>query len=159
MDMDDTPLEGGASRRTSSVELYRILGDHRGVVLGKVADNHGSKEVTSVAEAHRLLSLAEPHSVLGHRLEHRLEIEGGPPDHLEELAGRRLLLERDSQLAVTCLELLEQTHVLEGNHGLVGERLKERDLFVAERSRLTAPDADRPRRLPLAEDRHGEDRA
>src|SRR5215510_16095922 len=119
MNMDGTPLEGGASRRTSPVELYWILRDHRGVVLGKVADNHGSKEVTIVAEDHRLLSLAEPHSVLGHRLEHRLEIEGGPPDHLEELAGRRLLLERDPQLTVARFQLREQTHVLDGDHRLL----------------------------------------
>src|SRR5215471_14738779 len=58
MDMDGPPLEGGASRGASTIELDRILRDHRSIVAGKVADDHGSKESTIVAEDHRLLRLA-----------------------------------------------------------------------------------------------------
>ena len=32
------------------------------------------------------------------------------------------------------LDLVEQAHVLDGDHGLVGECLHERDLFVRERA-------------------------
>ena len=47
---------------------------------------------------------------------------------------RRLLLERLGQLAVPSLEFLEQSHVLDGDHGLVGEGLEQGDLPVREES-------------------------
>src|SRR6266540_6039634 len=46
------------------------------------------------------LGPGQPGGVLDEGLEHRLEIERGAADHLEHFAGRRLLLERDPQLAV-----------------------------------------------------------
>ena len=93
---------------------------------------HDSQELTVEAEDQRTLGLAQPDRVLGQRVEDRLEVEGGPPDHLEQLAGRRLLLERDPQLAVARLQLGEQAHVLDGDDGLVGEGLQEVDLLVGE---------------------------
>ena len=91
------------------------------------------ENLTIEAEDERPLGLAQPDRVLGQRLEDRLEIEGGPPDHLEQLAGRRLLLQRHPQLAVPFLQLLEQAHVRDSDDGLVGEGLKQRDLLVRER--------------------------
>ena len=52
------------------------------------------------AKDERPLGLAQPDRVIDERLEHRLKIEGGPPDHLEELGRRRLLLQGDPQLAL-----------------------------------------------------------
>ena len=43
---------------------------------------------------------------------------------------------RRSQGAVLLLVLLEQTHVLDGDHGLVGEGLEQGDLLVGKRSGL-----------------------
>ena len=54
-----------------------------------------SQNLAVEAQDDAALGLAQPDRVLGQRLEDRLEIERGPPDHLEQLAGRRLLLERD----------------------------------------------------------------
>ena len=86
---------------------------------------HEPQQLAVEAEDQRPFGLAEPDRVLGQRLEDRLEIEGGAADHLEQLAGRRLLLERDPQLAVARLQLGEQAHVLDGDDRLVGERLEE----------------------------------
>ena len=53
---------------------------------------------------------------------------GDDPQHL----GRRgLLLQRLAELAVALLQLLEQPGVLDGDDGLVRERLQQRDLLLA----------------------------
>jgi hypothetical protein len=49
---------------------------------------------TVEAEDTASLGLAEPDGLFGQHVEHRLEIEGGPADDLEQLAGRRLLVDR-----------------------------------------------------------------
>ena len=59
----------------------------------------------------------------GDAVEHRLDIVGGARDDTQDLARRRLLLEGLRQVLVTGLQLLEQAHVLDGDHGLVGEGL------------------------------------
>ena len=45
---------------------------------------------------------------------------------------------------VRCLQLLEEAHVLDGDHGLVGEGLDQRDLLVGER-----PDLRRATMAPM----------
>src|SRR5262249_56118255 len=92
----------------------------------------------------RALGLAQAYRVLRQRLEHGLQVERGLSDHLEQLAGGRLLLERGAELVVTRLQLPEQPDVLERNHRLIGERLEERDLLVGEGSRFTTPAPDPP---------------
>ena len=72
------------------------------------------------------------------------------PDHLEQLTGRRLLLERDPQLAVARLQLGEQPHVLDRDNGLIGEGLEERDLLVGEGARLSLVDVDGADRESIA---------
>ena len=42
-------------------------------------------------------------------------------DDAQDLAGRGLLLQRLGEVAVACVELREQAHVLDGDHGLIGE--------------------------------------
>ena len=48
-------------------------------------------------------------------------------------ARRRLMLQRLAQLRVALAELLEQPHVLDGDHRLVGEGFEQIDLPVGER--------------------------
>jgi hypothetical protein len=48
------------------------------------------------------------------------------------------------------LQLLEQAHVFNGDHRLVGERLEQLDLLVRERSDFHPADHDRPDGLSLA---------
>ena len=82
-----------------------------------------------------------------------LEIERGTADDLEELAGRRLLLERYPQLAVADVELREQPHVLDGDHGLVGKRLKKGDLAICKWVFLESPNCEGADRLARADQR------
>ena len=123
---------------------------------GDVVSGHHSQELTIEAQDERPLGLAQPDRVLGQRLEDRLEVEGGPADHLEQLAGRRLLLEGHPQLAVARLQLGEQADVLDGDDGLVGEGLQELDVAVGEGAGFGARDDDRANGLAIAQHRHRE---
>ena len=55
-----------------------------------------------------------------------------------------LRVQRRGQLAVARLQLGQQARVLDRDHGLVGERLEQRDLVVGERRRLAASHRDAP---------------
>ena len=59
----------------------------------------------------------------------------GDGDDAEDLAGCGLLLKRLAQLLVRS-EPSEQPHVLDRDHGLVGEGFEESDLFVSKRTQL-----------------------
>ena len=89
-----------------------------------------------------ILRRANLYGVQQHGLEHGLQLArraGNDPQHLRR---RRLLLQRFGQLARALLLGLEQPHVLDGDHGLVGEGLDEGDLLVRERLDLEAIDHD-----------------
>ena len=58
---------------------------------------------------------------------------GERADDLEHFGGRGLLLQGLAQLARARLHLLEQPHVLYGDHSLVGEGLDQLDLLFRER--------------------------
>ena len=69
------------------------------------------------------------------RIEHGLKVEGRAADDVEHVAGRGLLLEHLGELVGARLHLLEQPHVLDRDHRLVGEGLDQLDLLLAEGSR------------------------
>ena len=75
--------------------------------------------------------LAEPRGIFGDRIKHRLNIRRRAGDDTQDLARRRLLLQR-------LLEFLEQPHVLDGDHRLVGEGFKKLDLRRGEGAHLGA---------------------
>ena len=79
-------------------------------------------------------------------------------DDAQDLAGRRLLLQGLGEVGVLGLELVEQPHVLHGDHGLVGEGLHQRDL-VGERRGLGTAKADGAERHALAQQRDAQGRA
>ena len=57
-------------------------------------------------------------------------------DDLQHLERRRLLLQRSDELARARLHLVEQPHVLDRDHRLVGEGRDQLDLLVGERPQL-----------------------
>ena len=82
---------------------------------------------------------------------------GNLADDAQNLRRGCLLLERLGQVAIPCLELLEQPNVLDRDDGLAGERLKERDLLGRERSTLPPADRDGADCDTLPQHRHAED--
>ncbi|HTJ28301.1 MAG TPA: hypothetical protein VMA36_19240, partial [Candidatus Limnocylindria bacterium] len=98
------------------------------------------------------LGLAQEPGPLGHRVEDGLHVGRRRADHLEHVGRRGLPLER-------LLCLVEQSRVLDRDHRLVGERLRERDLLGVELAGRLAQDRDRAQRLALAQQRNEEARA
>ena len=88
--------------------------------------------VNALQRLQRLLR-AEPRRVADHHL-------GQPDDGVERRAQLvahagdelRLVLACFRQLTALVLDFVEQPHVLDRDHGLVGEGLHERDLLVSE---------------------------
>ena len=78
------------------------------------------------------LGLADSYRVCQYRLEHGHQVAGRAGDDLEHLGGRGLLLERLGQLAGARLHLVEQPHVLDRDHRLVGEGGDQLDLLFGE---------------------------
>ena len=69
---------------------------------------------------------------------------------LQHLGCRRLLLQRLGQIVGALLQLLEQPHVLDRDHCLVGEGLDELDLLVGEWPHLPCGRGMTPIGLPRA---------
>src|SRR5262249_29014319 len=157
VNVDGASLEGSTRRGAPAAGGHRILLHEGSRLGGGIVGGDESQHLAVEAEDERAFGLAQSHRVFGQRLEDRLEVERGPADHLEQLAGRRLLLERDSQFAVARLQLLEETDVFDSDHGLVGEGLEEADLLVGERAHLESPDEDRSDGRLLAQQGHGHD--
>ena len=74
---------------------------------------------------------------LSKSIEHRLQIEGRAADHLEHVRRGGLLLQQFAQLA-------EQPGVLDGDDGLAGKCLQNRELFIREGSGREANDVSAP---------------
>src|SRR5262249_7372253 len=70
-----------------------------------------------------LLGVAEPLRGLGDGVEHGLDIRGRTRDDVENFADGGLIFQRFSDLARARLHLIEQPHVLDRDHRLVGEGL------------------------------------
>jgi hypothetical protein len=64
-------------------------------------------------------------------------------------------IERLLKLAFACLFSLEQPRVLDGDDGLVGERLEELDLTSCEWSHPLAGEDDRANHVTFAQEGHG----
>ncbi|HSF48818.1 MAG TPA: hypothetical protein VLA73_10700 [Burkholderiales bacterium] len=93
------------------------------------------------------------------RVEYWLSIGRRAADDSQDLCRGRLLFERFSNFSVARLELLEQPHVLDRDHGLGGEGLDQRDLLFRERPRRRAGYIDRPNNIVFPQHRHTHDRA
>src|SRR5262249_35998747 len=80
---------------------------------------------------------------------HRLQGEGPPTEALEHVGGGGLLLQG-------LAKLVEQARVFDGDHGLIGEGLDQRKLFVGEGSNLRPPHRNHANEDTFATHRHTE---
>ena len=119
--------------------------------------------VTIDTEDDDVRSLAKPRGVVGHGVEDGLEVGRRARDHPQDLARRRLLLQRLGHLRmglrerpVLLLQLREQPDVLDGDDRLVGEGLEQRDLLSREGPASAREMTIRPDRLALVQHGHGQ---
>ena len=99
-------------------------------------------EARSVGDQH----LGQPDN----RVERRAQLVAHAGEEL------RLVLARLSELTALVLDLVEQSHVLDRDRGLVGEGRYKLDLLVGERPHLQARQRKHADRLALAQHRHTE---
>src|SRR5262249_19946937 len=88
-------------------------------------------------------------------LEHGLELERGA-DRSADLTERAKLRDRPGKFARARLHLVEQPHVLDRDHRLVGEGGYQLDLLVGERRNFGLQNSDDTAKSPFAEQRHSE---
>src|SRR5262249_46502096 len=74
------------------------------------------------------LGLAQPDGVPEHCIENRFKLAGRCAYDAQYLRSCRLLLQRFRQFARALLLRLEQPHILDGDHRLVGEGSEQLDL-------------------------------
>ncbi len=82
--------------------------------------------------------VAQLRRAVRNRFKNRHHVSGRAADDAQDLGGRGLLFQRFGDFGVTRLELLEQPHVLDRDHRLVGESFEQLDLAVRKRADLHA---------------------
>src|SRR5215468_7676247 len=88
-----------------------------------------SQKIAVIQEDKAEHGLAKARGTLNDRIKHRLGICRRPGDDVKHLARRSLMFESFGQLALLRLHLVEQPHVLDRDHRLVGEGLEQLDLL------------------------------
>src|SRR5262245_21030526 len=124
---DATPAWWRRERVTKSI----------GALWAKLIESDEMNELAVEREDAAQRGITEPERIGRHRVEDRLHIGRRAADHPQNLARRR-------EVAVARLELLEETHILDGYDGLVGKGLEERDLPIGEGTGCPPRDPDRP---------------
>ena len=104
---------------------------------------------------HHVINPTNPRGALDDRIEDRLNVRGRAADDAEHLGRCRLMLQGLAQFRVALLQFLEQPHVLDRDHGLVGKRFEQVDLLVGEWTDFGSADIDHPDRYFLAQQRRG----
>ena len=115
-------------------------------------EGHHALEVTLDLEYHAVERPADPYRALDDGVEDRLHVRLREPLITRRISAVAVCRSSDSVSSrVARLQLLEQPHVLDGDDGLVGEGLQERDLPVREGCGRFAGNRDEAeRRCPLA---------
>ncbi len=89
-------------------------------------------------------------------VEHRLQRVRRARDDFQHVGCRGLELQRFAQVLGAFLHFLEQADIADGDYGLVGKGLQQRDLLVAERMHLCTPKQDCADTFILAQQRHAQ---
>ena len=94
------------------------------------ADGYGTKmsprnhSVPLAESQHHVIDPTNPRGALDDGVEDRLHVRGRAADDAEHLGRCRLMLQGLAQFCVALLDFLEQAHILDGDHGLVGKGFK-----------------------------------
>src|SRR5215467_10100410 len=103
----------------------------------------------SLAEPqHHVINPTNPCGALDDGVEHRLHVGGGAADDAEHLSGCCLMLQGFTQFCISLLDLLEQPHVFDRDHRLIGEGSEESNLFFGKRPNFGSADLNRAMATP-----------
>src|SRR6266511_750681 len=96
--------------------------------------------VALVESQRHVVNSTNPRGTLDDGVEDRLHVRRRAADDAEHLGRCCLILQGLAQFRVALLDFLEQTYVLDGDDGLVGEGFEQRDLLFGKRTNLRAAD-------------------
>src|SRR5262249_21707848 len=124
--------------------------------LGRVAVSLRKEEHPVLLPSYRgVVGATKAASRFNKRLENRLEIEGRATDNLEHIGRCSLLLQRFAQFLRARLHLVEQPHILNCDHSLVGESRHQLDLLLGERLYDRSRERENTDRDSLPKQRNG----
>ena len=113
----------------------------------------GAQAVDIVQEHDGIDGVAKLAGTLDNGLEDRPDIGRRGSDNLEDIAAAGLISQRLAEIARARLYLVEQLHIADGDHGLVGKGLQQLDVMGRECAGLLAGDADQSDGNPIAQQR------
>ena len=131
----DIPAVTGRGKARSE-QILRV-GGH--VVQRDTVDHLGVSPVDRSVEP-----AAQARGARGDGVEHGLDIRRRARNYPQNFTGCRLLFEGDAEVDVARLHLLEQADVLDGDDGLGGKGLDERNFPIGERLDLRSDEPDDP---------------
>src|SRR5262249_19931582 len=146
---------GSADQRAAS-RSYRMLKEVFDIVSPDVVGPHQVVFAVLQLEEKGMFRLAQARRCLQDGINYWLQLVGRARNDVEHVTDRSLIVERFLDLARARLHLVEQPHVLDRDHRLVGEGGGQLDLLVGEWPHLGALQGDSAHRDPLAEHRHSQ---
>ena len=154
--VNDATLERGPPRHGAGADHKRtlpevILGARFNAVRRRIPEGLALNRVHLTA-----IGSTKPGGILNEGLQHRLQIKRRPADHLQDFTGGGLLVEGFREIAIARLQLREQPHILDRDHGLVGEGFDEFDLLVGEWLDYAPAHQDETDRTPVAQQRYAQ---
>jgi hypothetical protein len=145
---DDLPLELGKRQQHVEGEPAHAGGGIEG--LG----DRDEREPMLVEQLHQLGKIRRRAGKAIDLVDHD-DVDFAAPDIVDEhVRGCGLLLQRLGEVAGARLHLVEQPHVLDRDHGLIGKRLQELFLNLRDRSGLAPGNDDDAERFAIAQHRH-----
>src|SRR5215470_10433560 len=138
MNVDRLSVDNGSSNRQAATQRPIVIrkGWHRPIMRYRLS------VVRFHAIDNSVFRITQPRRVLSHDIEHRLNIGWRAGNDAEDFARCGLLFQ-------SFFEFLKQSHVLDGDHGLVGKGLEERNLLISERPDFHSANQDSPDRKSL----------
>ena len=157
LDLHRYALPGGtADQHDRIVERIRI----RMQVFNHLGARTGVGDIVQVAVPEQEQTTeggaAQAGRVVQDDIEHRLVVGGRLADAAQDLAGRGLALQELTQFRGASLQDLEQAHVLDRDHGLVGEGAHQLDVFLLERLHVLSVQCQYAHDLVAFEHRYAE---
>jgi hypothetical protein len=140
--VDRSSLEGDSGRDAMAPGLNRMAPDEIDEFGGHVIEGRPVVRVAVSPHDDATAGRAQPGRVLDEGVEDWLKIERRATNDLQNLSGRRLLLEGFGQVLVASLQFLEQPHVLDRDDRLVGEGLEKLHVRVGKSTRLPSGHPD-----------------
>ena len=153
--MNDSTVPERAGRHGLVVRSHRERATHGlHAFLGHAMEGHELDQLAVEPRYDADVGGAQSFCALSDDVEDRLYVGRRTGDDLQDLAGRRLLLQGLGEVGVLGLQLGEQPRVLDGDDGLIGEGGDNVDLFVGERADLRPPHEEQSDELVLSQ--HGD---